>query len=55
MELLAAHCEEESLLVFQTWGIDEPTPLEVLEQTGKELEDRMTIIEKDNIGQPKAT
>ena len=39
---------------FQKWGIDEPSPLEVLEQKVKELEDRVTLLEQENIGQTNA-
>jgi hypothetical protein len=39
---------------FQKWGIDEPTPLEVLEQKVKELEDRVTLLEQENVGQTNA-
>jgi hypothetical protein len=39
---------------FQKWGIQEPSPLEVLEQKIKELEDRVTLLEQENIGQTNA-
>ena len=39
---------------FQKWGIDEPTPLEILSQKVKELEDRVTLLEQENIGQTNA-
>ena len=39
---------------FQKWVIDEPTPLEVLEQKVKELEDRVTLLEQENVGQTNA-
>ena len=39
---------------FQKWGIDEPSPLEVLEQKVKELEDRVTLLEQENVGQTNA-
>ena len=39
---------------FQKWGVDEPSPLEVLEQKVKELEDRVTLLEQENIGQTNA-
>jgi len=39
---------------FQKWGINEPTPLEVLEQKVQELEDRVTLLEQENIGQTNA-
>jgi len=39
---------------FQKWGIDEPTPLEVLEKKIQELEDRVLLLEAENIGQSNA-
>ena len=39
---------------FQKWGIDEPTPLEILSQKVKELEDRVTLLEQENVGQTNA-
>ena len=33
---------------FQKWGIQEPSPLEVLEQKVKELEDRVRVLEEEN-------
>ena len=39
---------------FQKWGIQEPTPLEVLEQKVKELEERVSLLEQENIGQSNA-
>lgn len=39
---------------FQKWGIQEPSPLEVLEQKVKELEDRVTLLEQENVGQTNA-
>ena len=39
---------------FQKWGIQEPTPLEVLEQKVKELEDRVHLLEQENVGQTNA-
>ena len=39
---------------FQKWGIDEPSPLEVLEKKVKELEDRVTLLEQENVGQTNA-
>jgi TolA-binding protein len=33
------------------WGIDEPTPLEVLEQKIKELEDRVHLLEQESVEQ----
>ena len=40
--------------IFMKWRIDEPTPLEVLEQKVKELEDRVTLLEQENVGQTNA-
>ena len=39
---------------FQKWGTDEPTPLEILSQKVKELEDRVTLLEQENVGQTNA-
>ena len=39
---------------FRKWGIQEPTPLEVLEQKVKELEDRVSLLEQENVGQTNA-
>ena len=39
---------------FQKWGIQEPTPLEVLEQKVKELEERVSLLEQENVGQTNA-
>ena len=39
---------------FQKWGIQEPSPLEVLEQKVKELEDRVSLLEQENVGQTNA-
>ena len=39
---------------FQKWGINEPTPLEILSQKVKELEDRVTLLEQENVGQTNA-
>ena len=36
---------------FQKWGIDEPSPLEVLEQKVKELEDRVHLLEQESVEQ----
>ena len=40
--------------IFMKWGIDEPTPLEILSQKVKELEDRVTLLEQENVGQTNA-
>ena len=39
---------------FRKWGIQEPTPLEVLEQKVKELEERVSVLEQENVGQTNA-
>ena len=39
---------------FQKWGIQESSPIEVLEQKVKELEDRVTLLEQENVGQTNA-
>ena len=36
---------------FQKWGIQEPSPLEVLEQKVKELEDRVRLLEEECVEQ----
>ena len=36
---------------FQKWGIQEPSPLEVLEQKVKELEDRVRVLEEESVEQ----
>ena len=40
--------------IFMKWRIDEPTPLEILSQKVKELEDRVTLLEQENVGQTNA-
>jgi hypothetical protein len=39
---------------FEKWGVNEPTPLEVLEKKVKELEDRVSVLEQENVGQTNA-
>jgi hypothetical protein len=39
---------------FRKWGIQEPSPLEVLEQKVKELEERVSVLEQENVGQTNA-
>ena len=39
---------------FLKWGINEPTPLEVLEKKVQELEDRIQILEECNVEQTNA-
>jgi len=36
---------------FQKWGVDEPTPLEILSQKIQQLEDRLSVIEEEMTGQ----
>ena len=36
------------------WGIDEPTPLEILTKKVQQLEDRVRVLEEENIGQTNA-
>ena len=36
---------------FQKWGVDEPSPLEVLEQKVKEREDRVHLLEQESVEQ----
>ena len=33
---------------FQKWGIDEPSPLEILTEKVKQLEDRVRVLEEEN-------
>ena len=40
--------------IFMKWGIDEPTPLEVLSEKVKQLEDRVRVLEQENVGQTNA-
>jgi len=39
---------------FEKWGINEPTPLEILEKKVKELEERVSVLEQENVGQTNA-
>ena len=39
---------------FHKWRIDEPTPLEILSQKIQQLEDRVRVLEEENIGQTNA-
>jgi len=39
---------------FQKWGIDEPTPLEILSQKVQQLEDRVRVLEEENREQTNA-
>ena len=40
--------------IFMKWGVDELTPLEVLSEKVKQLEDRVRVLEEENIGQTNA-
>ena len=40
--------------IFMKWGIDEPTPLEVLSEKVKQLEDRVRVLEQENVEQTNA-
>jgi len=39
---------------FRKWGIDEPTPLEILSEKVKQLEDRVRVLEECNVEQTNA-
>jgi len=39
---------------FHKWGIDEPTPLEILSQKVQQLEDRVRVLEEANVEQTNA-
>ena len=39
---------------FQKWGIDEPTPLEILSEKVKQLEDQVRILQEENVEQTNA-
>jgi hypothetical protein len=34
--------------IFMKWGINEPTPLEILSEKVKQLEDRVRVLEEEN-------
>ena len=40
--------------IFMKWGIAEPTPLEILAEKVQQLEDRVRVLEEENIGQTNA-
>ena len=40
--------------IFMKWGIGEPTPLEILAEKVQQLEDRVRVLEEENIGQTNA-
>ena len=37
--------------IFMKWGIGEPTPLEVLSEKVKQLEDRVRVLEEESVEQ----
>ena len=37
--------------IFMKWGIGEPTPLEVLSEKVKQLEDRVHLLEQESVEQ----
>ena len=37
--------------IFMKWGIDEPTPLEILSEKIQQLEDRVRVLEECNVEQ----
>ena len=40
--------------IFMKWGIDEPTPLEILAEKVKQLEDKVRLLEDEMTGQSNA-
>jgi len=40
--------------IFMKWGIDEPTPLEILSEKVQQLEDRVRVLEQENVEQTNA-
>ena len=46
--------KENPYWFFQKWGINEPTPIEVLEKKIQELEDRIQVLEEENVAQSNA-
>ena len=40
--------------IFMKWGIDEPTPLEILSEKIQQLEDRVRLLEQENVEQTNA-
>ena len=40
--------------IFMKWGIDEPTPLEILAEKVQQLEDRVRVLEECNVEQTNA-
>ena len=37
--------------IFMKWGVDEPTPLEILSEKVQQLEDRVRVLEECNVEQ----
>ena len=46
--------KENPYWFFQKWRINEPTPIEVLEKKIQELEDRVRVLEEENVAQSNA-
>lgn len=40
--------------IFMKWGIDEPTPLEILAEKVQQLEDKVRVLEECNVEQTNA-
>ena len=40
--------------IFMKWGVDEPTPLEILSEKIQQLEDRVRVLEECNVEQTNA-
>ena len=40
--------------IFMKWGVDEPTPLEILSEKIQQLEDRVRVLEEANVEQTNA-
>ena len=40
--------------IFMKWGVDEPTPLEILSEKVQQLEDRVRVLEEENVEQTNA-
>ena len=40
--------------ILMKWGIDEPTPLEILAEKVQQLEDRVRVLEEANVEQTNA-
>jgi hypothetical protein len=46
--------KENPYWFFQKWGIQETSPIEDLKKKIQELEDRVRVLEEENIGQSNA-